>query len=169
MQGWLASGVVFLAVVAAGCSAADVDETSRDQAGTVTSGGTLGVERLQVGDCVDLGEAAGQESGLVEAFEAVPCGTPHEGEVYLVNKTFFTGDDDAFPGDDAIADQGDAECGPAFEEFIDEQYESTTKDFATISPTEDTWAVGDRSLLCLAYQPTADGKGAEKVTGTLKG
>jgi hypothetical protein len=154
------------ALTLAACSAAEVDDTTRDDSGAVTDGGTLGVAKLRVGDCVNLGDVATQESGEVDAFEAIPCSDPHQGEVYLVENTYFA--DGSYPGDDAASAQSEEACGPAFEGFVGEAYEESTLDFVSLYPTQGSWDAGDRSVVCLVVKPTESGEDLETVTGSLK-
>jgi Septum formation len=159
--------VVVLVGVLAGCGAADVDETTRDEQGVVTDGGELGVQKLRVGDCLDLGNTATQEEGEVEAFQAIPCDEPHQGEVYLSQEDAFR--EATWPGRTTVEDKADELCLGAFEGYVGVAYDETDLDLVALSPTEDSWSLGDRGVSCLVIRPTEDGKDVEQVTGSLKG
>jgi hypothetical protein len=157
----------FALAVLGACGSADVDETTRDESGAVTEGGELGVQKLRVGDCVDLGESATREEGDVESFQAIPCEEPHQGEVFFVKDAFF--EQATWPGEKAVGDAADKACVKAFEGYVGKAYDDSDLDFVSLFPTEDSWAFDDRGVACLVIQPTEDGQDVERVTGSLKG
>jgi hypothetical protein len=159
--------VAAVAGLLTGCGAADVDETTRDEQGVVTEGGELGVYKLRVGDCLDLGATATQEEGDVESFQAIPCNTPHQGEVFLVKDKAYA--EAVWPGQDTVSDKADDVCLAAFEGYVGKALEDTDLDFVSLSPTEDSWLSGDRGVTCVVIKPTQDGQDVERVTGSVKG
>lgn len=110
---------------------------------------------LEVGDCLPEG------MGGDEVFEVtiVPCEGPHVDEVYFE----FNLPDGEFPGEDGLTEAAIRECEPEFEDFADIAYEESELDYWWLTPTETSWAGGDRTMQCLIY--SYDGT----VTGTLEG
>lgn len=130
------------------------DEPERDEStGEVTEGGDESVFEIAVGDCL----TDSQSSGQVTDVPVVPCAEPHSSEVY---HTFDVPDGD-FPGDfTAVTEE---QCLPAFEEFVGLSYDASVLEVTTLEPSSDTWADGDRELVCIINDP------AGNVTGTLAG
>lgn len=103
------------------------------------------VGELMVGDCfVDLGPGAG--------VELVPCDEPHQGEVFA---TFEIpgGSGDSFPGDEAAWDTASAACLAEFEGYVGEPFATSPLDFFAWFPSAETWASGDRLVVCAATMP----------------
>jgi hypothetical protein len=123
-----------------------------------------GVFSLALGDCFD--SASGQ--GVIDEIPRVDCATPHDFEVYAV--PLMTQDE--FPGDGDTASESDARCGAAFEDFLgvgfDEAYAAGAYDYTTLYPTEESWALGDREIVCAITALDADGA-IVKTTGSLAG
>jgi hypothetical protein len=143
--------LVVLALLLVACGGAQ-----RGESGEITEGGDVDVFSLNVGDC--FGATEGDE---VASVQAVPCSEPHESEVFaLVDYE----DGDEWPGDEAITTFSDEECGAAFEEYIGMSYNESRYFITYLQPTEETWADGDREVVCLVVGP--DG---EPVTGSLRG
>jgi Septum formation len=138
-------------LILAGCGGAE-----RDESGEITESGDVGVTELAIGDCVLLPEGA---EGDVTDLEGVPCDTPHDGEVYVVDEL----PDGEYPGETQVLKQVEELCVADFEEFVGGSYETTELDITYLYPsTEDQWA-DDRGITCVVYHP------GEKVTGSLKG
>jgi hypothetical protein len=119
--------------------------------GTLAPGATMiGAYDLKVGDCVM------EPHSEFNTIEWRPCSMPHEAEV------FFTGDiaepaDGAFPGDNAFDAFTEDQCLPAFEEYTGSIYSTQSAlDVSWFSPTEESWANGDRGIVCL-IEPAAGG------------
>lgn len=144
------AGTTVLLLSACGPEAAQRDEAS----GEVTAASDADVFSLQVGDCLDMAELASATE--VETVPTVPCGDPHDGEVYA--ETALEGDE--LPAD--VEDQADAFCYDAFEPFIGMTYEESAVDFTYFTPSEGSWGQGDRAVQCIVVV-------AEPTTGTLEG
>ena len=112
---------------------------------------------LEVGDC--LATSPPEEEQLITSLETVPCSEPHGEEIFAA----VTLPDGDFPGTDAILEQGDELCIAAFDGFVGLPYEETALDFWLITPSEQSWYQGDRSVLCTIHDP------AGEVSGTLRG
>ena len=135
--------------------------------GNVTGGGTgtetgTGTDEgddvfsIQVGDCLNDADVTGE----VSAVPIVDCSEPHDSEAFYA-EDLADGD---FPGSDEINAQADALCSQPFIDFVGKSYEESAYDYTWYSPTEESWASGDREILCVAYADSL-----EKMTGTIEG
>lgn len=131
-------------------------EPTRDEAsGEITEASSADVFALAVGDCLD-----DEGSDEVTSVPVVPCGDPHDFEVYHE----FSIDGTEWPGEDAIFEAADAGCYEQFEPFVGFVYEESEIDFNYYSPTQQSWEDGgDRLVSCLVYDMSG------KTTGTLAG
>jgi hypothetical protein len=120
----------------------------------IAEAGQQDVFEVAVGDCFN-DEGDGTE---VTDLPAVPCTEPHDNEIYHL----FDLAGEEFPLDaDAQADAG---CAAQFAAFIGLEYEVSTEiDFFPILPTAQTWAEGDREVICSVFDV------AKQSTGTLAG
>lgn len=152
-----------IAVVAAalsGCTAlgpfAPDDAPVRDDEGRIIEANEqTDAFALQVGDCLDDATATGE----VETVPTVPCDEPHDSEIYSSHQLGQSG----YPGVDVVIEQAESLCLPAFEQFVGEPYLESRFDFSYYYPTEESWANGDREVLCVIYDPEGP------VTGSLAG
>lgn len=121
------------------------------------SADTASLLSLEVGTCLnDIAQPIGQDMTDVPW---VPCTEPHESEVFAA----ITLEDEEFPGIDAITERASSECLVEFSRFVGVQYQDSELSFHYYYPTESSWAVGDRSIFCVAFQPGQD------TTGSLRG
>jgi hypothetical protein len=111
---------------------------------------------IAVGDCLNDASIQNEE---VTTIPLVTCDKPHDTEV--VASVLI--DDGDFPGDDAVASRADDECLAAFEDYVGLAYEDSDYDFAYYVPTAESWAGGDREILCTVFDPNGP------ITGTLEG
>lgn len=98
----------------------------------------------EVGECVQMD---GLQSAQVDEIPTVDCGQEHDGQV--VHK--FDAPDGDYPDTDewqTIIREG---CIAGFEDYVGQSYEESTIDLQDLSPTEDGWKDGDRSVLCIGY------------------
>lgn len=143
-----------------GCSAIQGllggDQVARDaDTQQVTEAGSADVFNLHIGDCFD--DESGSE---ITDVPAVPCADAHDNEVYYL----FDLPDGEYPGDEAVSTGADDGCAAQFESFAGIAYDSSTLDWFTITPTEETWNnVSDREVICSIYDP------AGKTSGSLAG
>ena len=141
-----------------GCSLLNqvTNTTQRDASGTATAeNDDADVFSIKVGDCLNDATA----TGTVTTAPIVPCSKPHDSEAY---KSIIMADGD-FPGEDAVKTQADQGCADAFPDFVGIAYDDSNLSISYYFPTSDSWANGDREILCTIYD---DGV---KTTGTLKG
>lgn len=136
------------------CSDDDDGQAGQDE----TTGGTeedASVFDIAVGDCLTEDVAGGSVSEV----PVVPCDQPHTSEVYLT----YTIEEESFPGADGIDRITQEQCMPAFETFVGRTYEESALEVTTLEPTSESWAQGDRELVCMVVDP------AGEVTGSLEG
>ena len=110
---------------------------------------------IEVGDCLNDAEA----SGTVTTAPIVPCDEPHDSEAYAI----VTVPDGDYPGEDAIKAQADAGCVAEFAEFVGVGYTDSELEYTFYFPSENSWAQGDREILCEVYDPDS------QTTGSLAG
>jgi len=119
---------------------------------------TSSVISLDVGTCFDdppdLAEVAPGDVPIVD------CDTPHDNEVFATQN--LTGDE--FPGVDGVSNRADQVCLGTFDAYVGEPYESSIYQFSWLVPSADTWEVGDREVICFAFDMNF-----EKITGSLNG
>ncbi|MCB7136993.1 septum formation family protein [Cellulosimicrobium marinum] len=136
-------------------------EPVRDEAGAITEADDAAdVFSIAVGDCTDDAEdASSTEAEEISTVAVVPCGEPHDNEVYASVLL----DDGDYPGLEVVEAEADERCLGEFEGFVGAAYEESAYDYWPMYPTAESWATGDREILCLVYHGEL-----EKVTGTLK-
>ena len=111
---------------------------------------------LEVGTCFDDPESYEEVTDV----PIVDCADPHGNEVIGL----FDIAGDAYPGDDAVADRAGTGCLDAFATYIGIAYELSVYDIGWLTPSAESWAVGDREVICFAYDPSL-----EPITGTVRG
>jgi hypothetical protein len=112
---------------------------------------------LEVGECFD-----GPDSGTVEEVERIDCASPHTYEIYAAI-VHPGGNNEPFPGDDAIGTFAEDECIAAFEPFVGLDYDSSELFIFYLQPTAETWQIGDREVLCTVYLEN------DTLVGTVEG
>jgi hypothetical protein len=122
-----ASAVALFAATGAACS----DEGS--------------VFSAEVGQCVEeVSSLVGQVSDL----PSVDCSDDHEGEVIFLFE--HEGDDDDYPGGDALQAEAAEECeAGAFEDYTGTDYATSAIFIGYITPSEESWGEGDRETICV--------------------
>ncbi|WP_181158565.1 septum formation family protein [Leucobacter massiliensis] len=113
------------------------------------------VFEIKPGDCL-LTEEGSFETASVPV---VPCDEPHDDEVYHA----FELPDGEFPGEAAIQERFAEVCPAEFESFAGIAYADSALEIWPFTPTEGSWAAGDREVLCVVYDPAA------QTTGSLRG
>lgn len=142
--------IAVMAMSISGCAAA---EPSNVPPPAIMDGGEDSVVSrqpvlgLQVGECLmDISTPVGQD--LVDV-PTISCEVPHESEVYAEIVLEGTG----FPGVDQVTNRGVAGCMAEFADFVGLDYSSSRLDFTYYYPTPSSWAVGDRSVFCVVFDP----------------
>lgn len=127
-------------------------------AGMMLAGCGGDVLSLDVGACFDDPEAF----DLVDSsdVEVVDCDVPHDNEVFANQD--LTGDE--YPGTEAVANRADQVCLDDFDTYIGQSYDASIYEFSWFVPSEESWEVGDREVICFAYDLNF-----EKITGSVNG
>lgn len=139
-----------LALLLAACGGGDGSATGP----TPDAAEDVDVFELAVGDCV-IDETQGEISETTK----VPCDTPHLSEVYHLFD-LPAGD---FPQPEALGTAVEQGCLAAFESYVGLDYDSSEYAFSWLEPTPDSWASGDREVVCMLT--TQDDS---KITGSLR-
>lgn len=153
------------ALTLSGCSAiSDLfpEEAVRDaETQEISEAGQADVFALAVGDCFN-----DQAATDVESVPAVPCAEPHHYEAYF---SFDLSDAETFPGDDVVSLAAEEGCTDEFAAFIGLPYDQSTLAFTFLTPTEGSWAVDDREILCLALALDETSQAPAQTSGSLAG
>lgn len=130
-------------------------ETTTTEAPSTTEPPGEPVEILAVGDCFEERVVPGQGQTEVQQTTKIDCAEPHLNEVYLVAQM----PDEIgapFPGTEAVGDFADQACLEAFEDFVGIQYELSKWEVGYTVPTEDTWVLPDRSVVCFVFDRSGE-------------
>jgi hypothetical protein len=111
---------------------------------------------LEDGDCWDDPETT---SDQVNEVEVLPCSEPHDNEIYHVFD-LADGDFDAT----AVEEGARSGCLDEFDAFVGLPYADSELDVFAIWPTEESWAEGDREVLCSVYAIDL-----RKLVGSMEG
>ena len=158
MRRLLPAALLVLALT--GC-AEERPTAQRDDAGAVATEGAVDPFEVALGDCVEQPVSSqSEEVEEVESVKAVPCGQPHDGEVYAV----FDLPDGDFPGEKEVAAAGEDRCVEEFGTFVGTSYDDSQYEITSLFPTRDSWeSQDDREYVCIVVAPEG-----QKATGTLK-
>lgn len=131
----------------------------RDQDGSVTSSGTVLTTALRVGDCFNSKtEVPESEVVVVGTVELIPCAESHDWEAFHG----FELEDGSWPGDTEVARLAEGGCVEAFSGFTGQSYDESTLEVYFFLPVAESWAEGDRKVLCNVGTGTP-------ITGSLEG
>lgn len=125
--------------------ATDGDDTGDDTGDGENSPGIEDVPTAEVGSCINLMDVLTVEG--VSDIPTVDCSEEHDAQVFAVVDL----PDGEFPGDEAVTSSITSECEAAFEGFVGTPPDESALAFDGLGPSEATWAVGDRSVICLAF------------------
>lgn len=139
--------MAFGLLIAAGAPVqAAQDEPSHDKTAALVQDADVPVEDLEVGDCfLDPGST----EAAFEAVRVVPCSMLHDNEVFHR----FDLPDGNFPAGEQLETMAHNGCVDAFEGYVGEAYDESPFEIETLTPTEESWAAGDREVICTAYEP----------------
>lgn len=98
---------------------------------------------LAVGQCLLV-----PLNSQVNSVATTECTEAHTGEVYSVT----TLKNDTMPSRDEMDELVDTTCYETFEAYVGTSPEETTLDYTAMSPTKQTWAKGDREIVCIAVR-----------------
>lgn len=111
-----------------------------------------GVHTLVTGDCFDNTERIVPNTEIPIDVPRANCTLAHDNEVI----TSIQLDDATYPGEDAAATRALEACLPEFESFIGASAaESGTFEYGYFAPSAASWKLGDREMLCYAYDSAA--------------
>lgn len=111
--------------------------------GSLLGGGN--VFEIKVGDCFNQPDYEAEE---IHNVEIVNCADPHDYEA--TRSIILT--DTAYPSDDDIFDYAEPGCLAAFEEYTGQSYDTFTDyEFSYYWPSFESWADGDREILCFVF------------------
>jgi hypothetical protein len=113
---------------------------------------------LQPGDCFNT------DGSQVDEVTVVDCELPHFYETFL-NYDMTQGSDEPYPGDEAVLDDADVQCRPAFEEYVGTAYDDSALYITVIRPSESTWGDGDRTVICVLNTENAE----TEMSGSAEG
>lgn len=131
----------------------------RDEDGSATSSGTVLTTALRVGDCFNSkAEVPETEVVMVGTVDLVPCAESHDWEAFHG----FELEDGRWPGDAEVARLAEGGCVEAFSGFTGQAYEESTLEVYFFLPVAESWAEGDREVLCNVGTGTP-------TTGSLEG
>lgn len=156
------AGALIVGLGAGGCAVLGGDVASRlgepgsEETTSEGAGREVSAARVDVGDCLVEPMPEGQEE--IKTIKTIPCVEAHAQEVYA--SVTVAGHE--FPGLDEIGIRASAGCLEEFEEFVGVPYTETLLEFSFLTPTEDSWAIGDRSVKCTVYDPDGD-----RLTGSV--
>ena len=137
-------------LAAAGCSS----EAPRNSAGAVTASASTNAFAIKIGDCT--GKLA---TGTIEGADLLPCDQKHYYEVYAASQMT----DADFPGNEATGEQAEKVCKDEFIAFIGVTPSKSKYEQFYLSPTAESWTLGDREILCLV------GSDNGGISGSLRG
>jgi hypothetical protein len=129
-------------------------DAGRNDAGQAVQPLDVATSRLTVGDCLP-----GTVEGEVDQLRAVPCDRPHGSEAYDA----FALPDREHPGDEQLATVAEQGCIARFTAFVGQAYERSALEIASLTPTDEAWEAGDRTVVCFVKDPD------RRTTGTLRG
>lgn len=147
---WL---IVVLAIAAGGAFFA----AHRDSTGKITTGGSLPIGDLAVGDCFNRKDPAASAANEVDAKR---CDEKHQFELLAI-ATMPAGD---YPTDSQMKAFVGDHCLPAFATYIGRSYDQSQLDMYWYYPTTDGWGHGDHVIQCAVYDPLDS-----NLTTSLKG
>lgn len=119
-------------------------------------GGNTSAFNVQVGQCVQL-----PNDSTVSRIEVVECTAEHDGEVYHIEKLT----DSSRPSDSELDDRMTKVCTNTFEGYIGAAYEDSSLEITTLFPTDGSWKLGDRDIVCIAISDDGS-KLSQSVKGT---
>jgi hypothetical protein len=134
---------------------------------TVPAGGGAGEEVLAIdlepGSCIeDAAAFTGQEVRVITRATVVPCGRPHQAEVYA-RAQLEGGDRARFPGINRLRRQAQQLCRDRFRPFVGIPWTRSELEIAALWPSPRSWEQGDRLVVCAVFR--LDGA---PLTGTAR-
>ena len=151
---WIPAVVIVLAV-------GYFTQARRTDTGEIDTGGTVSVDELRTGDCFNNSD----DSELISQVDGIPCEDPHVYEVFAL----VTYDAPAFPTDQEMDTVFQKQCAPPFASYVGVPYADSELWGTMITPSEETWADGDRSFVCILHSAPDDENNLSDLTGSMQG
>jgi len=129
----------------------------------------LTFDQLQARDCL-LGSGLGLNTyrPYRGGVTVVPCDQRHIAEVFFADNAWPRSL--AFPGYYAIGIAASIRCESAFRAYDGIPVSESIFDYGQVTPiTAADWASGDRSVTCIAYEPTTQYPAGAPVSYSIKG
>lgn len=131
--------------------------------GLFSSGTTTATKDLKVGNCYDTVSSKAGGNNPVGEVTVVDCAKTHTYEV--VAQTTFPDDVDTLPNEGSVKSLGEGFCqGEDFTRYVGIEADESGYQIEYLSPSEDTWARGDRLVTCVVAQGDKS-----QVKGSAKG
>jgi hypothetical protein len=109
---------------------------------------------------VAIGECTGPiPTGVTDRLELIACADEHNWEAF----TATTLESEKYPGSPALTRTAGEFCEKAFADFVGVKVTKSKYDLTFLLPTDETWAAGDREVVCLA------GSASKMTAGSLEG
>ncbi len=118
------------------------------------------VPTLTTGTC--LNDVQDGAELTIDTTRPVDCAVAHDNEV--VASLPYTGDGGTYPGQPALNAFAQTPCTDAFAAYVGISFDASTLDMFLITPTDGSWAKGDRQINCVVAAPAGG-----KLTGSVRG
>ncbi|MFI9152057.1 DUF4190 domain-containing protein [Streptomyces sp. NPDC053367] len=114
---------------------------------------------VKKGECFDT--LTGSLEGMAYDVDEVPCSGRHDGEVFAVVRL----PGGAYPGESRVTDIADDKCFALESDYVLDSWALPENvDVYYLTPTEESWALGDREITCVYGNTDAEGS----LTGSLR-
>jgi hypothetical protein len=152
---WLVASIVVAAVLVIGggiaFGLAIRDEVAREEAAR-----TIGLDKVRAGDCL-----LDSEEQEVTDVRYVPCDLTHDLEVFAVVQL----PDGEWPGQEQVDQAADEACGPEYAKFVGVSVDDSSLDYTWFGVLEEGWRDGDRSVICVLFDPRGEMTGSRRGSG----
>ncbi|WP_167145388.1 septum formation family protein [Actinomyces sp. ZJ308] len=116
-----------------------------------SSGTSTATKDLEVGNCYNTVSNKAGGNNPVGEVTVVDCAKAHTYEV--IAQTTFPDDVDKLPNEGSIKSLGEGFCqGEEFTKYVGVDAASSGYQIEYLSPSDDTWAKGDRKISCVVAQ-----------------
>lgn len=154
-----------------GCESVEIDAFTGTIVATTTAGGDeaggldaptapdgeVWFSDLEVGMCLN-------DANLPERFSSIPlvdCTQPHDSEVFAIVALA----DGVYPSDDEIFRLADDACYEEYEPYVGINYDVSYYYFSYYWPDKNSWASGERDIICVVYDENGQIEGSVRGSG----
>lgn len=145
------SAALLSVLAACGNGSTDARDSTSTTMLTVTESGPVAATELVVGDCLGQVALGARERAKIDSARVVSCEQRHALEVFasfaLDPAAFETDPPGSYPGQQRVVDAADQGCVDQLEQVAD----PATFGLIALWPTEESWQVGDRTVVCAAF------------------